>query len=56
MKTKVPLLEGLHPLFPNPTTAAVAGAVFMLAASWCFDDAWEARGKLRPWLAKWLTV
>jgi hypothetical protein len=44
------------PVFPNSELAVVAGVCCLVAAAWCFQDAWEKRGKDRPWPARWLAV
>jgi hypothetical protein len=51
MREKIP-----SPLFPRYELAVVAGVGALAAAAFCFHDAWEARGKERPWWGRWLLV
>ncbi len=49
MTTKIP-----SPLFKKKELAIAAGIAALLAATYCFNDAWEARGEERPRVARWL--
>ncbi|MGO9207633.1 MAG: hypothetical protein ACLQBX_15870 [Candidatus Limnocylindrales bacterium] len=44
------------PLFKNPDAAVVCGVACLLLAAFCFSDAWEKRGRQRPWPARWLAI
>jgi hypothetical protein len=45
-----------HPFFVNHESAIAAGILSVLVAAWCFEDAWEGRGRKRPFFAKMLPV
>lgn len=44
------------PVFKNPDVAVVCGVAGLLFAAFCFHDAWEKRGRARPWPARWLAI
>lgn len=43
-------------VIPNQGACIVLGIGALLAATWAFDQAWEARGKERPRVARWLFI
>lgn len=41
-----------HSVFPSPWMGVAAGGLLLYGAIWCFEDAWEGRGRRRPRFAR----
>ncbi len=44
----------MKPRVPDRNTAMIAGLALVVAGSWLIYDAYEARGRTRPWLVRLL--
>lgn len=43
-----------HPMIRDFHTAQAAGVLLIVAGAWCLYDAYEGRGRKRPFAAKFL--
>ena len=43
-----------RPVVPDQRTALLAGVVCVSVGSWLLWDAYEHRGRTRPWIMRWL--
>ena len=43
-----------RPVVRDARTAQMLGVVFLVAGSWLLYDAYEARGRSKPFAMKWL--